>query len=137
MHAGFEVHLSVLVGCLYLVGVYLLAVGPAREKYGWSAVPASPLRKTAYLGAVAIIIFALNGPLHTLSDDYLFSAHMVQHMLLMMVMPPILLMGIPPWLIQAALHPPRVYRIARFLTHPVVAYTLYNVVFIGWHVPPV
>jgi putative membrane protein len=133
---GFEVHVSILVGCLYLIGIYLLAVGPAREKYGWSTVPASPWRKTAYLAAVAIIFFALNGPLHTLSDEYLFSAHMVQHMLLMLVMPPIILLGIPPWLISAALKRPRIYRAGRFLTHPVVAYTLYNVVFIGWHLPP-
>jgi putative membrane protein len=84
---------------------------------------------------VGIIFFALNGPLHTLSDEYLFSAHMVQHMLLMLIMPPFLIMGIPPWLIRKAMERPGVARAARILTHPVVAFLAYNITFIGWHIP--
>ena len=38
---GFEIHVSVLIGVVYLVSVYLFAVGPAREKYGWSSEPVS------------------------------------------------------------------------------------------------
>ena len=95
----------------------------------------SPWRKASFLGAVALIFFSLNGPLHTLSDEYLFSAHMVQHMLLMLVMPPFLIMGLPPWLIRKAMEKPGVARAARFLTHPVVAFLAYNVTFIGWHIP--
>jgi putative membrane protein len=132
---GFEVHVSVLVGTVYLAAVYLFAVGPAREKYGWSDEPVSVWRKVSYLGAVGVIFFSLNGPLHTLSDDFLFSAHMVQHMLLMLIMPPFLIMGVPPWLVRRALEKPRVKKVARALTHPVVAYLAYNVTFIGWHVP--
>jgi putative membrane protein len=132
---GFEIHVSVLIGTAYLAAVYLFAVGAAREKYGWWPEPPSMWRKASYLGAVGIIFFALNGPLHTLSDEYLFSAHMVQHMLLMMVMPPFLILGVPPWLIRKAMERPVVARSARILTHPVVAYLAYNVTFIGWHVP--
>jgi len=132
---GFEIHLSVLIGVVYLASVYLFAVGPAREKYGWWPEPVSRWRKTSYLGAVALIFFSLNGPLHTLSDEYLFSAHMVQHMLLMLVMPPFLIMGLPPWLISKALEKSGVARVARFLTHPVAAFLAYNVTFIGWHIP--
>ena len=132
---GFEVHVSVLIGTVYLAALYLFSVGPAREKYGWWPERASAWRKTSYLGAVALIFFSLNGPLHTLSDQYLFSAHMVQHMLLMLVMPPFLILGIPPWLIRRAMKNPGVARAARTLTNPVVAYLAYNVTFIGWHVP--
>jgi putative membrane protein len=132
---GFEIHLSVLIGVVYLASIYLFAVGPAREKYGWATEVVSPWRKASYLGAIALIFFSLNGPLHTLSDEYLFSAHMVQHMLLMLVMPPFLIMGLPPWLIRKAMERPGVARIARFLTHPVVAFLAYNVTFIGWHIP--
>ena len=132
---GFEIHVSVLIGVVYLASIYLFAVGPAREKYGWWPDPVSRWRKASYLGAVALIFFSLNGPLHTLSDEYLFSAHMVQHMLLMLVMPPFLIMGLPPWLISKALEKPGVARTARFLTHPVTAFLAYNVTFIGWHIP--
>ena len=133
---GFEIHVSVLIGVVYLASIYLFAVGPAREKYGWWPEAVSRWRKASYLGAAALIFFSLNGPLHTLSDDYLFSAHMVQHMLLMLVMPPFLIMGLPPWLIRKALEKPAVARTARVLTHPVAAFLAYNVTFIGWHLPP-
>jgi len=132
---GFEVHVSVLIGCVYMVAAYLMAVGPARERYGWSEEPVSRRRKFAFFSGVGILFFALNGPLHSLADDYLFSAHMVQHMLLMLIMPPLLIMGVPPWLIRRALKRRGVLPVARFLTHPLVAYTAYNVVFIGWHLP--
>ena len=132
---GFEIHVSVLIGVVYLASIYLFAVGPAREKYGWAPEAVSPWRKASYLGAVALIFFSLNGPLHTLSDEYLFSAHMVQHMLLMLVMPPFLIMGLPPWLIKKAMERRGVARVARILTHPVVAFLAYNVTFIGWHIP--
>ncbi len=132
---GFEIHVSVLIGVVYLASAYLFAVGPAREKYGWWPEVVSPWRKASYLGAVSVIFFSLNGPLHTLSDQYLFSAHMVQHMLLMLVMPAFLIMGLPPWLIRKALEKPGVARTARILTHPVVAFLAYNITFIGWHIP--
>lgn len=132
---GFEVHVSVLVGCLYLAGVYALMTGPARKRYGWDDPPPSAWRKASWYFAVGLIFFALNGPLHEFADEYLFSAHMVQHMLLMIIMPPFLILGLPPWLIRRALDRPRVRRVAGVLTNPFVAYTLYNVVFIGWHFP--
>jgi putative membrane protein len=44
---------------------------------------------------MAIMLVALQGPLHELSDYFLFSAHMVQHLLIMLVMPPFLLAGTP------------------------------------------
>ena len=132
---GFEFYLSILIGCIYLAGGYLLAVGPARRRYGWSPEPASPGRITAFLLAVALIFLSLNGPLHRLSDDYLFSAHMVQHMLVMLVMPPLLIAGLPDWLIRAGLRVRGVRLVARVLTHPVVAFVAYNAVFIGWHFP--
>jgi putative membrane protein len=86
---GFEVHVSVLAGCVFLAAVYLTAVGPARRRFGWSDVGASPWRMAAFLGGVGIVFFSLNGPLHHLADEYLFAAHMVQHMLLMLIMPPL------------------------------------------------
>ena len=34
-----------------------------------------------------VLLFSLNGPMHDLSDYYLFSAHMVQHLVLTLVLP--------------------------------------------------
>ncbi len=132
---GFEVFPSILVGCLYLLGAYAIAVGPARRRFGWSREPVSRWRALSWTTAVLVIFFSLNGPLHEWADGYLFSAHMVQHLILMLLMPPLLIYGLPHWLIRKALEVPGVYRAARFLTHPVVAFVSYNLVFIFWHFP--
>lgn len=131
----FEVHVSVLVGCVYLAGGYLLWVGPARRRFGWSEAGPSRWRIASWMTAVAIIFFALNGPLHELADESSFAGHMVQHMLLMLVMPPFLIGGLPPELVSRTLEVGWVRALGRFLTHPAVAFVTYNVVFIGWHVP--
>jgi putative membrane protein len=132
---GFEVFPSILIGCVYLLGVYALAVGPARRRFGWAPTGPEGRRVAAWIAAVLIIFFSLNGPLHEWADGFLFSAHMVQHLLLMLIMPPLLIYGLPPWLIRKALELRWVYRSARLLTHPGVAFVSYNVVFIVWHFP--
>jgi cytochrome c oxidase assembly factor CtaG len=73
-----------------------------------------------------IMLLALQGPLHELSDYFLFSAHMVQHLLIMLVMPPFLLMGTPDWLIRPLLRLPGARQAAGLLTRPIAAF-LYGV----------
>ena len=54
-------------------------------------------RRTAALGAaIALSILALASPLALLAAGYLFSAHMLQHLLLVLVVPPLLLAALPP-----------------------------------------
>jgi putative membrane protein len=114
--------------------VYLLGVGPLRQRFGW-AERVDTGQVTAFLTGVLVMFVALLSPLHELGDNYLFSAHMVQHLLLTLVVPPLLLLGTPPWLLRPLLRYPHVLGTARFLTLPVVAFLLFNVVFAVWHVP--
>src|SRR2546430_16912061 len=58
---------------------------------------ARPRRVASFAAALVVLFLALNGPLHNLSDSYLFSAHMVQHLVLTLVFPPLLLYGTPAW----------------------------------------
>lgn len=132
---GFEIHPSVLIGCALLAGVYAWAIGPGARRAGWDEVKAERWRVWSWALGVATIFFSLDGPLHELSDEYLFSAHMTQHMLLMLVMPPLLILGMPPALIRRTLRTRWVRAVARPLTHPVIAFVAYNLVFIGWHFP--
>ena len=99
----FPVHTSVLIGCIALSAGYLYAIGPLRRKHGL-AERADPIQTAFFLSGILILFISLNGPIHELSDFYLFSAHMVQHLLLTLIMPPLLLIGLPAWLVQ----PPRV-----------------------------
>src|SRR3954470_5666951 len=89
-----------------------------------------------YFGAGLLLMFAsLNGPLHDLSDDYLFSAHMVQHLLLTLALPPLLIAGIPGWMLRPLLRNRTIAAIAKRITKPVFCFVLFNVVIAAWHIP--
>ncbi|MGH2458798.1 MAG: cytochrome c oxidase assembly protein, partial [Chloroflexota bacterium] len=77
---------------------------------------------------------ALISPLDTLSD-YLFSAHMMQHIVLLYFAPPLLLVGMPGWLLRPALRIRGVKKFLVTLTGPVPALAVFNATLIFWHMP--
>ena len=97
------IHPSIVIGCLVWVGAYLYAIGPLRRKYHLSDEPADPYQIAAFIGGTILLFLSLNGPLHDLSDTFLFSAHMVQHLIITLLCPPLWLMGIPAWLVRPIL----------------------------------
>jgi putative membrane protein len=128
----FDVHISTLVGCLVLLAAYghvVVRWRPAGE------APVATAQVVAFVGGTLLLFLSLNGPLHELSDNYLFSAHMVQHLIITLVVPPLWLLGLPRWSLRPILRHAAVRASARALTGPLVAFALYNVVFIGWHFP--
>ena len=127
-------HPDVLIGVLLFQGAYLLAVGPLRERYGWADGIERRQVFTFTLGVLALFL-ALHSPLHELSDNHLFFAHMVQHLVLILVVPPLLLAGTPPWLLRPFLRFPLVTPVARLVTFPVTAFVMFNLVLVLWHFP--
>ena len=127
-------HPDALIGLSALQVAYLLGVGPLRERYGL-AESVDPRKIVTFTFGVLVVFLSLLSPLHVLSDQYLFSAHMFQHVLLTLVAPPLLLLGTPDWLVRPLLRPNTMFRIARVFTHPVVAFALFNLFFSMWHVP--
>src|SRR2546427_8272211 len=117
-------HPSVLAGLVLLGGFYVFWGGHR-----------SPRRHVAsFFGALVVLFVALNGPLHDLSDTYLFSAHMAQHLLLTLVFPPLLLYGTPAHVIRPLLRPV-VMAIARVVTRPLAAASIFTAPIVIWHVP--
>jgi len=117
-----------------IVGLgYALAVGPLARRTGQPG--ATPKQIASFAAAMLVLVFSLNGPLHDLSDYYLFSAHMGQHLLLTLLMPPLLLKGTPAWLVEGLLARPWVRAAARRLTHPVAAGLIAAAVVAAWHFP--
>lgn len=84
-------------------------------------------RKTGFLaGALGVVLLAFQSPLDTLAGGYLFSAHMLQHLLLVLIVPPLLLLSLP----QRAAGP--------FLRRPVptlAAWSLGAGAMWLWHIP--
>jgi putative membrane protein len=125
---------SILIGLAAQAGAYLACVGPLRARFPGSA-PVSQARIQTFLLGSLVLLIALVSPLDTLGDGYLLSAHMIQHMLITLVAPPLLLIGTPPWLFRPLLRLPLALPIGRFLTSPIVAFLAYNATFSLWHVP--
>ena len=124
-------HPSVLLGTGLLGALYFYGIGPWRRRRG---LPPAPRWKVAsFVAALLVLLAALNGPVHDLSDYYLFSVHMAQHLLLTLLFPPLLILGLPGWLLEPLLRPPAVRRAARILTHPVVAAVVFTVTIAVWH----
>jgi putative membrane protein len=127
---------SIVLGSFLLAGGYLYAVGPGRGRFA-GAEPVSPGKMAAFLGGVAVLFVALASPLDALSDHYLLTAHMVQHMLLTYIMPPLLLLGTPGWLIRPLLRSWLVDGLLRAWTRPVAAFAVFNLLFGLSHFPPI
>jgi putative membrane protein len=140
LHAGttlspatFSVHPSTVIG--------IAAVGAL---YRWRAVVGARggaprlgrAKPVLFATALAVLFLSLNGWLHDLSDSYLFSAHMVQHLLLALVIAPLLIMGTPGWMLRPALRSRAVASTARWVTNPLHAFAVFNVVLAAWHLPP-
>ena len=123
---------TVVVGLAALGGLYLAELRRGRAR-GKTAEPAQIL---SFFAGLLLLLGSLTGPLHDLSDYYLFSAHMIQHLLLAFAMPPLLLYGTPGWMIEPLLRPPLIRRLGRRLTRPSGAFACFNLVLVAWHLPP-
>ena len=104
-------------------------------------------RLGAFLAGLAAILIAIASPLAAF-DDLLLQIHMIQHMLLMLVAPPLILLGapaipmlrgLPVAITKPALGPPIgskvIRRLGRFITHPVTGWLAMSAAFWGWHAP--
>ena len=138
--AAFEFHphpdvwlLIALLGGGYLWA--LRSLGPRHTPPGREV--ASRKQKRFWFLGVATLWLGADWPVHDLSEGYLFSVHMVQHMVFTFVAPALLLMGLPQWLLRAILSPPKLMSAARFLTRPLVAFAIFNVVMAVTHWPPI
>ena len=107
----------------------------------------SARRLVAFVSGVVFVWVAVGSPLGDL-DHQLLTAHMAQHLLLMTVAAPLILLGVPAIALSHGL--PRgfirrlpeplvqsrpVFRLGRIVTHPVFCWLASTAVVIGWHVP--
>ncbi len=116
---------SVLIGCEALL------VG-----YAWLQRFKPNVRWLWFLIGDLLLAFALVSPLDRLGDQYLFSVHMLQHLLLMLLVPPFLLAGLPPQLVRKGLNRWRgAARLERGLSRPLTAWVAGIGTMWLWHIP--
>src|SRR5688500_3748642 len=121
-----SIHPSTVLGIAALGVLYLWVARRVEEK-------PTGLQQGYFFSGLFVMFASLNGPIHDLSDGYLFSAHMVQHLVLTLLMPPLLIAGTPDWMLRPALSNRSVASVARFLTRGPVAFVVFNVIIAAWH----
>ena len=82
-----------------------------------------------------VMLLALISPLDVLADDYLFSAHMLQHMLLILATPPLLILSLPRSFAMSVIGVPALGAIERVLRNPAAAWGLGMAALWLWHLP--
>jgi cytochrome c oxidase assembly factor CtaG len=92
-------------------------------------------KKWAFIGGWALLWAATDWPLGTLGAGYLATAHMAQYVLYTMAAAPLLVLGIPEWMLRRALSRLRAYRLVRLLARPIVAAIVFNLVLVATHAP--
>jgi putative membrane protein len=109
----------------------------------WRAVRVAPQRDRdapvwrlcCFAGAATLALAALISPLDSLSDQ-LFFTHMVQHVLLLDLVPILAILGLTRVLLRPVTRSiGELERRAGVLAHPVFAVALYVAVIWGWHIP--
>lgn len=134
----FEANPEVYLLVAFLIGAYLYSVrviGPAAVAEGQPVVTRGNV--AAFVGAMVLLFTSSTWPIHHIGEEYLYSVHMVQHMMLTYFMPPLVLLATPQWLLRVLVGNARTYRAVRWLTRPVVAAVIFNLMVMVTHVPGV
>jgi putative membrane protein len=103
-----------VISCVAALAAYL-ALFRFGRRIGWLA------------GGLAVFLLTLMSPISALADGYLFSAHMLQHILLLLIVPAMILLSLPPT-VSLALRP-------RVLGHPFIGWAAGVGAMWFWHVP--
>jgi putative membrane protein len=125
---------GLLINLAVQLAAYLACTrGPLRRFFPGSE-PATALELQLFLIGWLTLSVALVSPIDTLAS-YSLSMHMVQHILLTLVAPPLMLAGTPRWLFRPIMRLPFAWPVGRTLTNPLVAFLIFNTIFVAWHVP--
>ncbi len=134
----YQWHPEVWVLVAFLTGAYIYMVrviGPKAVPPGQPAV--TRFNIGCFIAAMAMLWVASDWPIHDIGEEYLYSAHMLQHMMLSYFLPPLVLMATPQWLLRVLIGDGKLYRGVAFMCKPVIAAVVFNAVVIVTHIPGV
>jgi putative membrane protein len=134
MLPAWHVHPDVWLLFGSIIAAYLIA-GRRHERATGEAT--EPRKRRLFLLGMGVLWLGADWPIHDLAERYLYSMHMTQHLLFTLVAAPILIAGMPVWLLRELLAPAPIRRIFRFMTRPLVALIFFNAVLLFTHWPEV
>ena len=122
-------HPSIPIGCALLAALYSGA--------GWLMGRRPSRRQAAWFALALGVIFFTHTVIDEFADDRIFFMHMLQHLLQTFVIPPLLLLGTPDWMLKPWVLSRPLRPVARFMTRPLVAFLIFSAVFVSAHFPAV
>ncbi len=126
---SWTIHPSTVIGLTALGWLYFYRTRAAE------GIGPSMGQRIAFVSGLVLLFLILNGPLHDLSDFYLFSGHMVQHLIMELIVPPLLIAGTPGWMLRPALQWPVVRWLAPRISSAPMAFAIFNITLAVWHIP--
>lgn len=134
----FQAHLEVWLLVAGLAAAYTYAA----KVIGPRAVPAGRRPVTGgqwawFVTGLALLWLASDWPVHDISEEYLYSVHMVQHMVFTYAVPAAMLLATPRWLADLVIGRGRARAVVEWVTKPVVAGFSFTLVLFVTHIPGV
>jgi cytochrome c oxidase assembly factor CtaG len=125
-----------LIGLIIFCLLYVFGISQGYRS-GKQDVSLKKIRIVAFISAVVLMAIVFFTPLDTIARTQLFSAHMLQAVMLTTLCAPLLLFASPEWLLRPLLVRPFVRPVAQALTQPVGASIIFNINFLAWHIPSI
>jgi putative membrane protein len=127
---------KVALAILAITGLYLAWVGPLnRRRPGVEDRPITQSEIRWFLLGSIVLLISLGPPIDDWSHFFFVSAHMVQHLLLMFVVVPCWIKGIPAWVYQPIVRHPRLAWLMTWVPRAIPSFLLVTVIMAFWHLP--
>jgi putative membrane protein len=144
---GWHQHVDVWLLVGLLSGGYWLALRRERARRGAAtsgpvgaggALPVARRGQVVAFASAMLLMWAMSDwPVHDLAEGYLYSVHMIQHLVLTLGVALLLVVGTPAWLARRLLSPPGLLKVVRYMARPVPALIQFNLVLVLSHWPAV
>ncbi|WP_010649526.1 cytochrome c oxidase assembly factor CtaG [Oceanobacillus massiliensis] len=123
---------------LFIIGLallYFVITGPYRHKLGGDERPSAKQQSLFYIALV--LLYIVKGSPIDLLTHITLTAHMIQMAIYLLVVPILMLKGIPAWIWRKVLNLPVIKPLLRLLTKPLISLLLFNALFSVYHIPAI
>ncbi|MEE2645748.1 MAG: cytochrome c oxidase assembly protein [Actinomycetota bacterium] len=114
-----------LVLAVIFFGFWAKRIGPKVLPAG-TPIATTP-QKICFVVAVLLLYLAADWPVHDIAEEHLYFVHMIQHVVITLIVPPLFLLALPSWLARLIiLEGGYGSKIIRRLSHPITAALIFN-----------
>ncbi|OXM84980.1 cytochrome C oxidase assembly protein [Paenibacillus rigui] len=125
---------ATLVVLIIIAWLYGMAVRKWRHRIADSE-PVKLKHELYFYTGLLLYYIAEGSPLSYYGHHFSFSAHMLQQSILYLIMPSLILLGIPGWLLRPLFRNKAMHNLMKFVTSPLVSLFTFNMVFSFYHIP--